>query len=146
MPAEDLQNSKQQAALLRRDEPVKVVPKGWGEERWLHNDELYCGKILILKGGKRCSLHYHKLKTETFYVERGRLRLELTDLRSALNEPPSIREVHELAEGAAILLRPGDVHRFTGLADETWIIEFSTQHFDEDSHRIERGDYRAPAV
>jgi hypothetical protein len=71
---------------------------------------------------------------------RGRLRMELTDLRSALAEPPQIREMHELGEGEAILLRPGDVHRFTGLADETWIFEFSTQHFDTDSHRIQKGD------
>jgi len=140
MPAENEGNEQQRGSQLRRDETIKVVPKGWGEERWLHNDELYCGKILILKQGKRCSLHYHKLKTETFYIMRGRLRMELTDLRSALLQPPQIREVHELGEGEAILLKPGDVHRFTGLADETWIFEFSTQHFDEDSHRIQKGD------
>jgi quercetin dioxygenase-like cupin family protein len=140
VPAEDASNSEQRGARLRRDEVIKVVPKGWGEERWLHNDELYCGKILILQQGKRCSLHYHKLKTETFYIMRGRLRMELTDLASALLEPPVVREVHELGEGEAILLKPGDVHRFTGLADETWIFEFSTQHFDTDSHRIQKGD------
>jgi quercetin dioxygenase-like cupin family protein len=127
-------------ALLRRDEPIQIVPKGWGEERWIHNDELYCGKLLIVKQGKRCSLHYHQLKTESFYIVRGRLRLELTDLNSARQSPPLIREVHELAEGDALLLKPGDVHRFTALTDEAWIIEFSTQHFDADSHRIERGD------
>lgn len=125
---------------LRRTELIQIVPKGWGEERWIHNDELYCGKILIVKEGKRCSLHYHKLKTESFYVSRGRIQMELTDLSSALATPPVIRETFVMQEGDALLLKPGDVHRFTSLAPESWIFEFSTQHFDEDSHRIERGD------
>ena len=125
---------------IRTDEQIKVVPKGWGEEQWIHNDELYCGKILILKQGKRCSLHYHKLKTETFYVESGHLRMELTDLDSAGHDPPQIHEIFEMQQGDALLLKPGMIHRFTGIADETRIFEFSTQHFDTDSHRIVKGD------
>jgi oxalate decarboxylase/phosphoglucose isomerase-like protein (cupin superfamily) len=128
------------AGRLRLDEPVKIVPKGWGEERWLHNDELYCGKILVVKGGKHCSLHYHQLKTETFYVATGRVRMELTDLAGARQDPPVIREVFEMGPGDTLLLKPGMVHRFTGLEDETQIFEFSTQHFDEDSLRIVPGD------
>jgi mannose-6-phosphate isomerase-like protein (cupin superfamily) len=133
-------NTASGAPQLRRNEIIKVVPKGWGEERWIHNDELYCGKILIVKAGKRCSLHYHKLKTESFYIASGHLRLELTDLKSALQGPPLIREQFEMRAGDALLLKPGDVHRFSGIAEESWIFEFSTQHFDEDSHRIQRGD------
>ena len=125
---------------LRCNEDIKVVPKGWGEERWIHNDELYCGKILVLRKDRHCSLHYHKLKTETFYVAKGELRMELTDLESARQQPPLIREVFTLREGDAILLKPGMVHRFTGIAEETHIFEFSTQHFDADSHRIVKGD------
>ena len=45
-----------------------------------------------------------------------------------------------MGEGEAILLKPGMVHRFTGLAEETLIFEFSTQHFDSDSHRVVPGD------
>lgn len=125
---------------LRSDETIKIVPKGWGEERWIHNDQLYCGKLLVLEGGKHCSLHYHKLKTESFYVAQGRLRMELTDLASAQQDPPLIRETFELGPGDAILLKPLTVHRFSGLAAETHIFEFSTEHFDTDSHRIVPGD------
>ena len=126
--------------MLKQNEDILIVPKGWGEERWIHNDELYCGKILVLAQGKQCSLHFHKLKTETFYVAKGRLRMELTDLEGAAKSPPEIQEVFEMGEGDAILLTPGLVHRFTGLAEETHIFEFSTQHFDEGSHRIVKGD------
>jgi mannose-6-phosphate isomerase-like protein (cupin superfamily) len=127
---------QQLPGVIRTDENVKVVPKVWGEERWLHNDELYCGKILVLHGGKHCSLHYHKRKTETFYVASGQLQMELTDLASAEQSPPLIREVFEMRAGDTLLLKPGMVHRFTGIAPETQIFEFSTQHFDEDSYRL----------
>jgi mannose-6-phosphate isomerase-like protein (cupin superfamily) len=125
---------------IRTDEQVKVVPKGWGEERWLHNDELYCGKILIVNEGKRCSLHYHQLKTETFYIQQGRVRMELTDLKAGRETPPVILEEFEMQAGDTLLLKPGMVHRFTSLEGDAHIFEFSTQHFDEDSHRIEKGD------
>jgi mannose-6-phosphate isomerase-like protein (cupin superfamily) len=126
--------------MLRHAEEIKIVPKGWGEERWIHNDELYCGKILVLHSGKHCSLHYHKLKTETFYIQSGHLQMELTDLDGGLQDPPVIREVFEMQAGDAMLLKPGTVHRFTGIAAVSLIFEFSTQHFDDDSHRIVKGD------
>ncbi|MDQ3022996.1 MAG: cupin domain-containing protein [bacterium] len=125
---------------IRTDEDVKIVPKGWGEERWLHNDELYCGKILVVNEGKRCSLHYHQLKTETFYIQQGRVRMELTDLKAGRETPPVILEDFEMQAGDTLLLKPGMVHRFTSLEGDAHIFEFSTQHFDEDSHRIEKGD------
>jgi mannose-6-phosphate isomerase-like protein (cupin superfamily) len=125
---------------IRTDEVVKIVPKGWGEERWLHNDELYCGKILIVNEGKRCSLHYHELKTETFFIQSGRVRMELTDLKAGRQSPPVILEDFTMQAGDTLLLKPGMVHRFTSLEGDAFIFEFSTQHFDEDSHRIEKGD------
>src|SRR5262245_29413199 len=57
--------------------PIHIQPKGWGEEHWIHNDDKYCGKVLILKKGKRCSLHFHVKKTETFYVQKGKVQMEL---------------------------------------------------------------------
>jgi len=60
-------------------EPVRIVPKGWGREVWIANGEHYCGKILEIRKGKRCSLHYHKLKTESFYLRSGRLKLRVME-------------------------------------------------------------------
>ncbi len=56
-------------------ENIKIVTKEWGEERWIVNRD-YCGKLLILKKGFRCSLHYHKNKDETFYVNKGKVLME----------------------------------------------------------------------
>lgn len=103
--------------------PTHVVPKPWGEERWIVNRE-YCGKVLVLKRGHRCSLHYHKVKDEHFLLIKGRILLELGSEEVVL-EPGDHRHV-----------ATGTVHRFSGLEDSE-IVEFSTHHEDSDSHRIE---------
>ena len=54
---------------------IKHVPKGWGYEKWIVNTDLYCGKLLFIEAGKRCSWHYHKLKDETFYIQSGEVLL-----------------------------------------------------------------------
>ena len=45
---------------------IKHVPKGWGYEKWITNNEKYCGKLLYFNKGKKCSWHYHEIKEETF--------------------------------------------------------------------------------
>ncbi len=48
--------------MNRARKPVHIEPKGWGREAWIANTPLYCGKILEIEKGKRCSLHYHQLR------------------------------------------------------------------------------------
>jgi mannose-6-phosphate isomerase-like protein (cupin superfamily) len=99
------------------------VPKEWGEEHWIVNRD-YCGKKLVLKRGFRCSLHYHKVKDEVFYVIVGRVLLEVDGERRVL------------VPGDHQRIAPGELHRFSGLEDSE-IIEFSTHHEDSDSYRVE---------
>jgi mannose-6-phosphate isomerase-like protein (cupin superfamily) len=114
--------------------PIHVEPKGWGREIWIANNALYCGKILEIAKGKRCSLHFHKLKTESFYLRAGRLRVRVKESAEA----GTIREF-ELREGHCMDVPRGLVHQMEALEDSE-LYEFSTQHFDSDSHRIEKGD------
>jgi mannose-6-phosphate isomerase-like protein (cupin superfamily) len=102
---------------------MKIVPKEWGEERWIVNRD-YCGKLLILRKGFRCSLHYHKTKDETFFVNKGKVLMECAGSRLIM------------LPGDTILIEPGMKHRFTGL-DDSEIFEFSTHHEDSDSYRDE---------
>ena len=104
-------------------QPVKTVPKEWGEERWIVNRD-YCGKLLILRKGFRCSLHHHKIKDETFFVNKGKVLMECAGSRLIM------------MPGDTILIEPGMKHRFTGLEDSE-IFEFSTHHEDSDSYRDE---------
>ena len=113
---------------------IKYVEKGWGYEKWIVNSPEYCGKILFFEKGKRCSWHYHLLKDETFYLQSGRLHL-------------FYGQTDDLRESYTKILEPGDKfhvprkmrHQMYALEDSE-LFEFSTQHFDEDSHRIFHGD------
>ncbi len=114
--------------------PVRIVPKGWGREVWIANGDLYCGKILEIKQGKRCSLHYHRLKTESFYLRSGRLKIRV------MESPDSTAlEEFELAPGDCLDVPVGLVHQMEAIEDAE-LYEFSTQHFDSDSYRLARGD------
>ena len=108
--------------------------KGWGYELWLHNDEKYCGKLLFFEKGKGCSFHYHKVKSETFYLQSGMIMLKYS-------------YSDEVDDAAEVILTPGDTfevpihlrHRMFALKDSE-LFEFSTQHFEDDSYRIVKGD------
>lgn len=113
---------------------IHFVSKGWGYEKWIVNNEKYCGKILHFVKGRRCSFHFHKLKDETFYLLSGKLML-----RYGFDQ--------NINKAAFITLRPGDrFHIPVGLChqmeafEDSELLEFSTQHFDEDSYRIVFGD------
>jgi len=113
---------------------IKFVPKGWGFEKWIVNCDEYCGKLLYFIRGKKCSWHYHKLKDEYFYVQSGKILVKYSyedDIETALEVVLGPGENFHVCRG----LR----HRMIALED-TELFEFSTQHFDSDSHRIEKGD------
>jgi mannose-6-phosphate isomerase-like protein (cupin superfamily) len=120
--------------MSRIRKPIRTVSKGWGREVWIANGRLYCGKILEMNKGKRCSLHYHKLKTESFYLRVGRLLMRIKESPNALES-----EEFELKIGECMDIRPGLVHQMEALEDSE-LYEFSTEHFDSDSHRIAKGD------
>lgn len=104
--------------------PAKYVKKDWGHELWLVNTPLYCGKKMFLTQGRQCSLHYHKLKDETFHVLEGAIKFELNG------------EVYALVPGDTVHIPPLAKHRFGGIAASIFI-EFSTHHDDADVYRDE---------
>ena len=55
---------------------INFVPKGWGFEKWIHNSELYCGKLLYFVKDRKCSWHYHKLKFQMVYILKGSVEFE----------------------------------------------------------------------
>ena len=34
---------------MNTEQPIKIVTKGWGHEKWIVNTEEYCGKLLFLR-------------------------------------------------------------------------------------------------
>ena len=132
-------------------EDIPKYKKGWGYEKWIVNTEKYCGKQLVLGKGKKCSIHYHKLKTETFFVIEGSLMLELyskpfevieSDLEASIKAAGDIKVQRiTMRTYDSLTIEPYTPHRFIGLSENpTVFLEFSTQHFEDDSYRIHPGD------
>ena len=113
---------------------MHFVKKGWGHELWIVNKEEYCGKLLFFEEGKRCSWHYHKLKDEVFYLQSGKLLVKYST-------QDDIEKAEELIlnAGENFYIYPGLRHQMIAL-QESELFEFSTEHFDEDSYRVVKGD------
>jgi len=111
------------------------VDKKWGYELWVHNDEEYCGKLLVFnKIGDKFSMHYHLKKKETWYVQKGAFIFNWIDVENGkLN-------TKVLATGDSVLIERGLPHQLEAMVDESIIFEVSTQHFDEDSYRVYRNN------
>ena len=110
-----------------------TIPKGWGSELIIENNELYCGKILQFKEGCKFSMHYHLEKDETWYVNSGTFLYRWIDTDNA--------EVHEqkLEVGDIVRQRPGQPHQIEAITAGE-IFEVSTHHEDSDSYRVWKGD------
>ena len=111
-----------------------IHPKGWGHEEWIANSALYCGKILVLEKGKKCSIHEHKLKDETFYILEGKVQIDMYP-----EGYPGRMERKIMTSGVVLHIPPLTPHQFYGIEDSR-ILEISTQHFEEDSYRHVKGD------
>lgn len=105
---------------------VSIHKKVWGSEIWIANNDLYCGKILKFNKGHQSSLHFHKLKDETFYLLKGKLNFQVK------------KKIFPLKVGESIRIKPGTIHRFFAISNVE-IIEVSTKHYESDSHRLEMG-------
>jgi quercetin dioxygenase-like cupin family protein len=109
------------------------IPKGWGHEVIFENNELYCGKLLNFKQGAKFSMHYHMIKDETWYVQEGEFIYRWINTETA--------EVNErtLKVGDTVRQYPGQPHQLEALTDGV-VYEVSTEHFDNDSYRVWKGD------
>lgn len=118
----------------RAGDPIKIVPKGWGFEKWIVNCEQYCGKLLYLIKGKRCSWHYHDKKDEVFFVQSGKIKILY-----GWNDNIEFATMTILERGEKFHVPTGMRHQMYALED-TELFEFSTEHFDSDSIRVIQGD------
>lgn len=129
------------------------IPKGWGGEKVICNNELYCGKILVVMQGKKCSWHYHP-KDETFYLQKGELLLRYAsedDVKWLLSKRPTFTESYILGKDSfpvkLVRMKQGDTfyvppymrHQFEAVVDSE-IVEFSTPHREEEVVRVIKGD------
>jgi quercetin dioxygenase-like cupin family protein len=113
--------------------PECKINKGWGHELIIYNSEKYCGKLLVFKAGCKFSMHYHLLKQETWYVNKGEFKYHWIDTAKG------IEHTNYLKVGDVVTQYPGMPHQLEAIEDGE-IFEVSTQHFDSDSYRVRLGD------
>ena len=110
---------------------VKEENKYWGYMSTLFDQDGYSIKKIFMRAGTQSSMEYHVHKKESYYIERGQLKLGLRIGRG---------------ENKSLILNAGDVvHIPVGLmhmrmaTTDTIIIEVSTTDDDNDSHIVEDG-------
>jgi len=99
----------------------------WGYEIWIENTNDYCGKLLVLINQTKGSLHYHKIKRETFIVLQGTIQLRVGDSTFILEKYDKV------------FVDKGTLHQFQAISATAVIQEISTHHEDSDSYKIEEG-------
>jgi len=111
------------------------VDKGWGYELiWATNDK-YCGKIMVFeKAGNKFSMHFHKEKDETWFVNAGKFQVAWIDTKDA------VLYQKELNVGDVWHNPPLQPHQLTALVDNSSVSEVSTPDSVEDNYRIIPGD------
>ena len=112
-----------------------VVKKGWGYELiWATNDK-YAGKILVFeRAGAKFSMHFHREKDETWFVNSGRFKLRYIDTTT------SVLYEKELKEGDVWRNLPLMPHQLEALEDNSSRTEVSTPDSVEDNYRLAPGD------
>ena len=96
------------------------IPKPWGHELlFAFAPKKYAGKLLVINKGRRLSLQYHRRKTESLYVLKGRLTLRLG------------KKTVTAAPGSAFAIAAGTVHRFEARHGRVTLIEVSTTELDD---------------
>ncbi len=111
------------------------VDKGWGYEIiWATNDK-YCGKIMVFeRAGAKFSMHFHKEKDETWFVNAGQFKLVYCDTTTATY----VEKI--LNEGDVWRNPPLQPHQLIALKPNSIILEVSTPDSVEDNYRIIPGD------
>jgi len=103
--------------------PVKVVNKPWGREEWLHLDDKYCYKRILIKAGTSTSFQYHERKQETNYLISGRAEFWLENDNGEI-------EKKEVGPGTSMTVMPPRKHRVIALTDII-LMESSTPEVDD---------------
>lgn len=110
-----------------------LVKKGWGSEFiWTTNDK-YCGKFMHFNNGAKFSMHFHKDKEETWYVQSGKFIVRWIDTDTAQHCE------QELFDGCVWHNPPCMPHQLECIEAGT-IIEVSTPDSVEDNYRVLPGD------
>ena len=110
------------------------VKKNWGSEESIGLNPYYESKIMTVTPGFHCSIHFHKIKKETFILVEGELIVETINMS---NGKMSITHLQNKYDNITIINEVP--HRFycpDGQKENTVFIEVSTEDSADDNYRI----------
>lgn len=114
---------------------TEVVTKGWGREIIFASTPNYCGKLMeFYRVGAKSSMHFHVKKHETWYVQKGKFRVNW------INHCDATHGSHILIEGSTWTNEIGEPHQLEALEDNSVIFEVSTYDDPNDNYRVMPGD------
>lgn len=91
----------------------------------------YCKKYLFLLKGQNHPPQYHKIKTESFFILFGSVKLKLTKGKKI--------EIKTLKVGDLITIEPNTIHEFKSLGKKGTVIEeLSSRHIKDDSYYLDK--------
>ena len=115
--------------------------KGWGYEIIWATTDKYCGKIMVFeKVGAKFSMHFHKEKDETWFVNAGEFKLIWCDTTTATYKEQILKE------GDTWRNPPMMPHQLIALKPNSMVFEVSTADSVEDNYRIIPGDSQVAIV
>jgi mannose-6-phosphate isomerase-like protein (cupin superfamily) len=115
------------------------VEKGWGHELiWATNDR-YCGKMMHFNTGARFSMHFHRDKEETWYIQSGKFVVKWIDTTNA-------NQLEKILDPGAVWHNPPCVPHQLICIEEGTVIEVSTPDSVEDNYRVMPGDSQLTAT
>ncbi len=86
------------------------IEKPWGSEEIIERNDKYVVKRLFMQAGHQCSLQYHQLKHETFYVISGKLSFQYgKDAKRLITM--------EMLPGDSFVIPTLTIHRMSALED-----------------------------
>ncbi len=119
------------ARLKKRPADRDIHPKSWGHEVWVANNADYCGKLLVFdRAHSGTSMHFHVQKLEDMLCLKGRVQVDYLDTSDGTEHS------FDMSEGESVQIPRSLPHRLTAREDGTVVVEFSTTHYESDSHRI----------
>ena len=110
------------------------VKKGWGHEYIFATNDKYCGKLLNFNKGAMFSMHFHKEKDESWFVNEGSFIVRWIDTKTATLFSQT------LTQGMTWRNKPLLPHQLEALEDNSSITEVSTADSVEDNYRLIPGD------
>jgi len=102
---------------------TKFIEKPWGSEEILHCDNRYVTKRLTMNKGHRCSVQFHRYKTETVYLLSGVLKVFLGPDQNSLEEII-------LKPNGFLTILPNQVHRMEAIETSVYL-EASTPELED---------------